>query len=133
MNGAPMSRAQVEQQRNRSGDGRYAAKVRGEPTVSLSGATEPQVGVWATSGAASVYSPHTDTRNHPRLAAHDQAVSSRLAVATSPTGGSGHLSATDPDPVVRAAATGRWDLTETDRKALEADAEVERLLEKICA
>lgn len=120
--------AQTRQQSNRDQGGRYAAKDHSESSVSLT-----PVVASPRSVASSVYSPHTHTRDLMSMADHAQPVSARLAVATSVHGGPGHLSATDPDVVVRAAATGRWDLSREDRSALERDPGVNQLLTTICA
>lgn len=121
-----MSEAQRRRQQDRSGDGRYISRSRAESEVTL----EAPVG---HNEDADVYRMVGDQRI-AEMADHSSRPTTRLAVSSSAHDGVAHLSATDPDPVVRVGVLAKeWELTEGDRARLREDEDVARVLERVLA
>lgn len=121
-----MTPAQSDRQRHRGRDGRYTSTVRAEAAVGL----EPTMG---HNGDDDLYGGQCSPDQVRGLADHGSALKDRLAVAVSAHIGASDLSSTDPDPVVRACALDKSDLSEEDRTRLSLDPEVGRILARISA
>ena len=119
-----MTPAQADRQRRRGRDGRYTATTRAEAAVGL----DAQI---VHNGYSDLYEEPVSSDQVRGLADHSSALKDRLGVATSAHTGASDLSATDPDPVVRACALGKSDLSEQDRTRLTSDAEIRQILARI--
>lgn len=104
--------------------GRWVALTRRDPGVTLDDNGGP--------GTHTVtMPPGTVTYESERVAAllqPGQPVLHRALAARSWNPGVGRVASHDPDPVVRAIATGAWDLDDSDRARLDGDAAVGRVL-----
>lgn len=110
--------------------GRFAREERGEVgAVSL---TRPAVAD-AVELADSAARADTSREDWERLSSPEQPAAVRLAAASSLRAGAADRAAEDPDPVVRMAAVGAWDLSAENEKNLSEDPEVQRIAAYLAA
>lgn len=126
------------------GGGQFAASAHMEPDLSIADADFPSVGdadvdqlrALAESNDPLVRAEVTSSVRVPddvleRLAEADQPPSVRLAAVNTGYAGTADRAANDPHPLVRAAATAGWDLSEANRERLKHDPEVQRIMRTI--
>ncbi|WP_277209188.1 hypothetical protein [Isoptericola croceus] len=113
----------------RAADGRFAVKAVDEAAGGLDVfSAQPDAEVAATTDLLA--DPGADHEDLVAAVAPGAPLRSRLTVATSSTvSGIGVIASRDPDPVVRAASTQAWDLPVADRRRLDQDQEVGRVLD----
>ncbi|GAA4033877.1 hypothetical protein GCM10023063_17170 [Arthrobacter methylotrophus] len=123
----------------RSG-GQFAASAHTEPLVSIDtdfpsvgDADVEQLRALAESNDPLVRAEVTSSIRVPddvleRLAEADQPASVRLAAVNTGYAGIADRAATDPDPLVRAAALSGWDLSDHHRERLSHDPKVQRVM-----
>lgn len=127
--------------------GQFAVSTHGEPLVSINTAAGfPDI---REAGSAEVrrlaQSPdpliRAEAASSPvvpddvleELARHEQPAAVRLAAAHTGYAGTAERAACDPNPIVRASALNGWDLSETGRRRLANDREVQRFMTVIAA
>lgn len=127
--------------------GQFAATTHGEPLVRINAAAGfPDIG---EAGQADIrrlaHSPdpliRAETASSPvvpddvleELARHEQPAAVRMAAAHTGYAGTAERAASDPNPIIRASALNGWDLSETGRRRLSNDREVQRFMSLIAA
>ncbi|MCC3292829.1 hypothetical protein [Arthrobacter sp. zg-Y1110] len=127
--------------------GQFAASTHGEPLVRIAPAAGfpdlreaglAEVRVLARSSDPLVRAEVTSSPVVPddvleELSARDQPAAVRLAVVNTGYAGTADRAAEDPNPIVRASAFSSWDLSETGRRRLAGDSEVQRFMNLIAA
>lgn len=128
--------------------GQFAASTRSEPRVSIAPAAAgfprieeagpAEVRVLSRSDdplvrAEAASSPVITDDVLEELAAHHQPPAVRLAAVHTGYAGTADRAAHDPSPIVRASALASWDLSETGRRRLARDSEVQRFMTLIAA
>lgn len=126
------------------GGGQFAASAHMEPDLSITNAEFPSVGdadvdqlrALSESSDPLVRAEVTSSIRVPddvleRLAEADQPPAVRLAAVNTGYAGTADRAANDPQPLVRAAATAGWDLSEANRERLSHDPEVQQIIRTI--
>lgn len=127
--------------------GQFAAAPHGESIVSIAPAAgfpdvreagPAELRLLARSSDPSVRAEVTSSPVIPddvleELSDHSQAPAVRLAAVNTGYAGTADRAAGDPSPIVRASALASWDLSETGRRRLDKDPEVQRFMSLIAA
>lgn len=122
--------------------GQFAPRGHSEASVALAGANRvPDMGTADVEELRSLVehpdpvvrcellsSPRVPEDVVERLSEHDQEVFVRLAAVNTGYPGASDRAVNDPNPIVQAAALFSWDVSAADRKRLESDASVQRMM-----